>query len=1799
MGIFSQHDICNMEDSAQCLSSAPLMFCKLGMRGCSDILEQIFMEGFAVKVFTFINLICCALLFGDICGAASDPLSWRIEYDDANRVVRKIDPAGQRTLIVYEEDKHGNLQRVTKTPSKGKSVVLQLDVRGRPVKMSDDGGSVDYGYDDFGRLKQVQRRGGPAVSCGYDTQDRVTQLQVADFYRVDYSYDFLGRVESVKTPAGAILFEYQTGQGSLVRTLPNGVKTIWEYEPNGQLRRLVHVGAGEKILAEYTYQYRPDGLIDAILERSSGGALVTKYQYDLVGSLVLVKGSSGEEYSCEYDQLGNKAKSTQTGKPPRVCEFDAVGRLTSIDGKPCTHDAAGNLTAIPFENAELRFSYTSEGLLKDVGPGRVTYRYDGNGRLISRKAGSMETTFIPDPLSPYWQPLVLEEMGGRRTLVVWDGAAPLMMIRDGEPEYLLHDHLGSVRLVLDAQGKVIQRIDYDPFGKPADPATQGDFVPRFAGLFWEPEAQAYLTQARAYVPELGRFLQPDPEKRVPSGSQKDLSFYAYCGGDPVNFVDINGAEARRPESVDVQEFWWGAFWDSFWRGGGRPITFDPPLIRDHVIDEMVVNAFRETTGGPPEEHFSRAWLKLYQWRYPKSESQKYPEKYHGNDVERMPNRYELQIAENKLYAWQTVYTGSHLLKGLRWLDKPRGKAAADIMLQREIPGWQSLHGIGEFFHINPQAILRFNFRNAWTKDGWLPQTPELIREQKSGVRSALNILGAEDAQNLFVKGLGDRYAKPMPSFPESKIEKPKPLDQSKLIRPLDLYPPFLPPRARRDWDMIGRDEPWRSGGGGTVGSTARPSRVGGVYLGGAGKSLDGVGLLDGIALDSNNNLILVGTDGSSMHLPPLRVDDVVTIFRSVYLYGEGPTVTIDPASRNPEESAMIIRHGKATEDTYVGWVLYQADRLMKGYTLGVDNQTVKDIVCSIPDYPAVLETIYFGGGDPEKRQKQGHWERFWIVPAEARRFEGPRRELTLMDVPLKVKTQSMKWEGGKLVDDLQARSSEGAAAFTDWFTSHYELIAKEQLLTPPKESGITSPVPVFVELRRIALITAIAEKLREQGVPMPFWMRDYAVQPVPFEKTTPGLLVTRTNDKVQARIFGGVELSPASKDVKVFTASSNIGKLPPDERTTIQSSLKLVGELEKAVQTATAGVEPLEPQRIKHKGEQLQAFTMPGAETLAANPCRLEEVDVSVPLSSGPPVRLVRSFHSFFEPSGPWGKGWALDLPRLVEVREPIHREGSEVQYRNGYDLVTPLNSISARFTKMQKVPAIGAEILVPDEECICFGLSETKSDFLSAETLVLLLKDGGSWHFTKGGLLVAVESGACRTVYERDGAGRVNRILGLVGRQKEAEIELHYGPGDLLETAEGKNSAGSETVRYQYDETGRLTGIISSTGAMGYQYDGPWVSTVTWREANEKGLSGKEEVIRSFDYSAMGQLVGETYGGKEKIRYKTTRGPQGTTVKISDSKQSGLETTTRFDTAMRPLEATYADGTHAAWSYPPQGGVELAITAKQGNTMRIRESEDGRRRVIEPPYGPATVMNFDDAGRLVSLSADGQTLLTQHWLDDGRLDRIENETCAAWQEYNEDGLLSSVILAPPDEQGQFKHFQETIVDRKHRPVEMKDHSGLHMLVQYDGSGQITSLINRRDGKNYGANIERDSDGRVREVKSSWENEYYSYDSSGELKSVKVEKMGKTATVQFQSGLPAQIEQFDGGETFIIYHDKGKPAGLPEKVISANGLTLTYGYDTAARLSRVDVGELSRVSLDYDSKGRVVSFTWSPYKTTE
>jgi RHS repeat-associated protein len=215
--------------------------------------------------------------------------------------------------------------------------------------------------------------------------------------------------------------------------------------------------------------------------------------------------------------------------------YDWAGRLVTHAGQPCTHDVAGNLTSCGTALDGRTLRYDTSNLVASVASaqGEVRYRYDGDGSLVERTVNGHTTVYVPTPLAAHWRPLLATDDTGTSTAFVWDGTTVLASITGEEVRFFLHDHLGSVRGVVDQAGKLMALVDYSPFGQPHQPAQTRQVFPGFAGLFFDPTAAVYLTHARAYDPALGRFLQMEPDVRVPYGSQNDLSPYVYGGNDPV------------------------------------------------------------------------------------------------------------------------------------------------------------------------------------------------------------------------------------------------------------------------------------------------------------------------------------------------------------------------------------------------------------------------------------------------------------------------------------------------------------------------------------------------------------------------------------------------------------------------------------------------------------------------------------------------------------------------------------------------------------------------------------------------------------------------------------------------------------------------------------------------------------------------------------------------------------------------------------------------------------------------------------------------------------------------------------------------------------------------------------------------------------------------------------------------------------------------------------------------------------------------------------------------------------------
>ena len=179
--------------------------------------------------------------------------------------------------------------------------------------------------------------------------------------------------------------------------------------------------------------------------------------------------------------------------------------------------------------------------------------------------------------------------------------------------YYDRDHLGSVRQVILAngtnKGTLVQKMDYYPSGlRFCDGNSDGDVQPvRFSGkeLDRMHGLGTYDFGARQYNPVTMRWDKMDPlcEKYY------SVSPYAYCGGDPVNFVDPDGRDWFKYQGQgESQENW---HWHE-----GKSYTYTNVNGKEQTINNgyEYLSVFVKT--GTKEEGASTGSLLLFHQQHP-------------------------------------------------------------------------------------------------------------------------------------------------------------------------------------------------------------------------------------------------------------------------------------------------------------------------------------------------------------------------------------------------------------------------------------------------------------------------------------------------------------------------------------------------------------------------------------------------------------------------------------------------------------------------------------------------------------------------------------------------------------------------------------------------------------------------------------------------------------------------------------------------------------------------------------------------------------------------------------------------------------------------------------------------------------------------------------------------------------------------------------------------------------------------------------------------------------------------------
>ena len=299
-----------------------------------------------------------------------------------------------------------------------------------------------------------------------------------------------------------------------------------EYDCNGNITRLQRRGLTDNLHGTF-------GLVDD-LYMTYGGNMLTSVcdsasRYSYAGATDF-DGVPGQAYPLTYNASGSLVS-------------DAGRGIARID-----YDRLNNPVRIQFTNGSVtRYVYSTAGeklrVIHQTAVPNITVAIGSARELAPSEILSADST---DYL-----------LGGSLTLR--NGRIDKYQFEEGycqaaysgnasQDNFTFHyydrDHLGNIRQVIKAtgsnKGTVIQTMDYYPFGAEfCDGSTasevqsrryNGKELDRMHGL------DTYDYGARQYDPVTGRWDRMDPlcEKYY------DVSPYAYCGGNPVRYIDPDG-----------------------------------------------------------------------------------------------------------------------------------------------------------------------------------------------------------------------------------------------------------------------------------------------------------------------------------------------------------------------------------------------------------------------------------------------------------------------------------------------------------------------------------------------------------------------------------------------------------------------------------------------------------------------------------------------------------------------------------------------------------------------------------------------------------------------------------------------------------------------------------------------------------------------------------------------------------------------------------------------------------------------------------------------------------------------------------------------------------------------------------------------------------------------------------------------------------------------------------------------------------------------------------------------------------
>jgi len=521
------------------------------------------------------------------------------EYDTAGRLIKETDALGNSKYSVYDangnvilfKDKNGHItqntydimNRLTKTQSGDIETSYTYGTLGEVLTMTDQTGTTNYSYTQNNRLSGITTPDNKSISYVYDSMGNVISVNDYDGNTVEYTYNAVNNIDTI-SQNGTVLADYDyTDFGAIEKiSYPDTqIETVYEYDDAMRITRkatMRYWDTGTFNDVMYTYdvlgnqiemfnaleQKRTTYTYDALGRLTSETApdgVVTKYVFDAGNNIMKKDISYPSHHTFKFIQGGTEYSLSKISMHSHTYAYNKANQLlmetesvmgTSSDysgyleiTKEYTYDKNGNMlkkeTGGQSDKSVVEYTYNRLNQLTTFkgADGTITnYGYDGTGMRVSKTQGDVTRKY-------YWDRGYVSNEGIGNEIVATNyiGTQGIFARNEGSNlDYFHKNAHGDIATITRGENK-IRGYNYDAYGNQRSedtlfdditgeelPSTE-DFNPiRYSGEYFDEESGLIYLRNRYYDPSIGRFINEDPIK-------DGTNWYAYCGNNPVMFVD--------------------------------------------------------------------------------------------------------------------------------------------------------------------------------------------------------------------------------------------------------------------------------------------------------------------------------------------------------------------------------------------------------------------------------------------------------------------------------------------------------------------------------------------------------------------------------------------------------------------------------------------------------------------------------------------------------------------------------------------------------------------------------------------------------------------------------------------------------------------------------------------------------------------------------------------------------------------------------------------------------------------------------------------------------------------------------------------------------------------------------------------------------------------------------------------------------------------------------------------------------------------------------------------------------------